>query len=72
MAQTRMVIGTLNNPTVDTAEYIEAWSKLDGVVFATGQLEKGENGTPHVQFFVQTKDKKRIGFFKTHCKKSHF
>lgn len=72
MAQTRMAIGTLNNPEGYAADYLEAWSKVDGVVFVTGQLEKGANGTPHIQYFVQTKDKKRIGFFKSHCRRSHF
>ena len=48
MTQTRMCIGTLNNPTVDTQEYLEKWSKIPGVVFVTGQLEKGEEGTPHI------------------------
>lgn len=48
MAQTRMVIGTLNNPQGCAEEYLAAWSKVDGVVFVTGQLEKGANGTPHV------------------------
>ncbi len=36
MTQTRMCIGTLNNPTVDTQEYLEGWSKYPGVVFVTG------------------------------------
>ena len=52
MAQTRMAIGTLNNPEVNTEEYLEAWSKKEGVVFVTGQLEKGTEGTRHIQYFV--------------------
>ncbi len=72
MTQTRMVIGTLNNPDMDTNEYLEAWSKKEGVVFVTGQKEKGKEDTPHIQYFVQTKDQKRIGFFKAICSKSHF
>lgn len=48
MTQTRMAIGTLNNPKGCAAEYLEAWSKVDGVVFVTGQLEKGANGTVHI------------------------
>ena len=48
MTRARMVIGTLNNPQVDPQEYLEGWSKIPGVVFVTGQLEKGEEGTPHV------------------------
>lgn len=50
-----MILGTHNNPKVDPREYLEAWHKLDEVVFVTGQLEKGENGTPHIQYFVQLK-----------------
>ena len=53
---TRMIIGTLNNPTVGTQEYLEAWSKKEDVVFVTGQLEKGKEETPHIQYFVQTKN----------------
>ncbi len=47
-----MFLCTLNNPKVDTQEYLEAWSKIPGVVFVTGQLEKGEEGTPHIQYFL--------------------
>jgi len=48
MTKGRMWIGTLNNPKVDTAEFIEAWSKQPGVCYVTGQLEKGSEGTPHI------------------------
>jgi len=53
-----MYLGTLNNPTnhypdFDLAQYLESWKTKAGAVFVTGQLEKGESGTPHVQFFVQ-------------------
>lgn len=52
MTQTRMVIGTLNNPKDCGEDYLRAWSKVDGVVFVTGQLEKGAEGTVHLQYFV--------------------
>ncbi len=42
------------------------------MVFVTGQLEKGEEGTPHIQYFVQTDSPRRIGYFKMTCSKSHF
>ncbi len=48
MTKAYMFIGTLNNPKVDTAEYLEAWYKQPGVCYVTGQLEKGEEGTPHI------------------------
>lgn len=56
MAKARMFIGTLNNPD-ETAlpAYLESWHKLAGAVYVTGQLEKGENGTPHLQYFIQFK-----------------
>jgi len=52
MTQTRMVIATYNNPPEEYEEYLEKWSKIPGVVYVTGQLEKGANGTPHLQYFV--------------------
>lgn len=67
-----MALATYNNPKIDPREYLEAWSKVDGVVFVTGQLEKGAEGTPHIQYFVQTKSQKRLGFFTGHCGHSHF
>ncbi len=52
-----MYLGTLNNPTdhypdFDLAQYLEAWKTKAKAVYVTGQLEKGEEGTPHVQFFL--------------------
>lgn len=69
---TRMCIGTLNNPDMDTKDYLEAWSKKPGVVYVTGQKEKGKEGTPHIQYFLHLEKKQRISWFKTHCSKSHF
>lgn len=48
MTRACMCIGTYNNPKVDPKEYLEKWSKVKGVVFVTGQLEKGAEGTPHI------------------------
>lgn len=65
MTQYRMWIGTLNNPDPDMVEdYIQAWHTKAEAVYATGQLEKGAKGTPHVQFFVQFKKQKRLGHLK--------
>lgn len=52
-----MYLGTLNNPTdhypdFDLAQYLESWKTKGKAVYVTGQLEKGEEGTPHVQFFL--------------------
>jgi len=73
-----MFLGTLNNPLehhadFDLAQYLESWKTKAGAVYVTGQLEKGEEGTPHVQYFVQFKKPgKRITALSKHCKKSHY
>jgi len=49
-----MWIGTLNNPEIVFAEeYLEAWKAKPDCAYVTGQFEKGENGTEHIQFFLQ-------------------
>lgn len=49
MTQFRMWIGTYNNPDLDSIpDYLESWVKRAGAVFCTGQLEIGNNGTPHI------------------------
>lgn len=60
----RKWIGTYNNPTVDTREFIERWHTHGGAIYVNGQLEKGDAGTPHIQFFVQFKDQKRLAALK--------
>jgi len=42
---------TLNNPDVFAEDYLKAIHEKSGAVYTVGQLEKGENGTPHIQFF---------------------
>jgi len=73
-----MFIGTLNNPSAhykdfDLKDYLEKWH-TSGAVYVTGQLEKGKDETPHVQFYLQyTKDKKKsFSALKKLCKHSHF
>ncbi len=57
MSKGRMFIGTLNNPDTTACEdYINAWHKQAAAVFVTGQLERGKEGTVHLQYFVQFKD----------------
>lgn len=73
MTQFRMWLATYNNPEVDSVDdYLKQWVSRAGAVYCTGQLERGENGTPHIQYFVQFRAQKRLGFLKKHCKKSHF
>jgi hypothetical protein len=51
---------TLNNP-VKTLEQIHNETKA---VYTCGQLEKGKEGTPHLQFFQNHKDAQRLSFYK--------
>ncbi len=73
-----MYLGTLNNPTdhypdFDLAQFLEAWKTQAKAVYVTGQLEKGEEGTPHVQFFLNFQSPgQRITALKKHCKHSNF
>lgn len=67
---------TLNNPQthykdLDWKEYLEKWHTEGKADFVTGQLEKGKDGTPHIQFFLHYKAQKRIAALKKHCKHAH-
>lgn len=48
-------LGTRNNPTELVEDYLRDFYKNSGAVYVCGQLEKGEEGTPHIQFFVNFK-----------------
>lgn len=75
--QYRAFIGTLNNPTNHygddwiAEDYLEKWHKV-GAEFSTGQMEKGENGTVHLQYYIHFKTKRTLTNVKTHCKHSNF
>lgn len=60
-------ICTLNNPII-TLESI--WD-AEIMTFMVGQLEMGENGTPHFQFCITFKTTKRISYFKKLNKDIH-
>ena len=66
----RNFIGTLNNPDVVPQEYLERF--MSKAVYVCGQLEKGKEGTVHLQFFIQCKDKIRATALKKICSKAHF
>ena len=44
-------ICTLNNPNVTVTELADV-CKRNGTKTLAAQLEKGESGTPHIQFFL--------------------
>lgn len=67
-----MWIGTYNNIDPLVCEsYLEKWHK-SGCAYVTGQLEKGKEGTPHLQFFLQFAKPQRLSALKKHDKTSHF
>ncbi len=68
-----MFIGTYNNIDTTMCEaFIESWVARGGAAFATGQLEKGEQGTVHLQYFIHMKAQTRISALKKHAPISHF
>lgn len=68
-----MWLGTLNNPDTTTVEeYLRLWHTQAKATYVTGQLERGEAGTVHIQYFVYFKAQKRLGTLKKHCARSHF
>jgi len=68
-----MWICTLNNPDPTfLSEYLEKWHTIGKALFVTGQLERGAEGTPHLQYFLHFGQKCRISALKKHCTKSHF
>lgn len=69
----RMWLGTLNNPDTALAkEYLELWHTKAGARYVNGQLEKGAEGTVHIQFFLNFKEPVRISKLKKHCQRAHF
>lgn len=46
---------TLNNPNEFCQDYLEKFYKESKAAYVVGQLEKGAEGTPHIQFFANFK-----------------
>jgi len=67
-------LGTLNNPDLIPQEYLEEYITKHGAKYVCGQLEKGAEGTVHLQFFVnfEKANKKRLSGLKKICPKSHW
>jgi len=47
-------MGRISNPKILLIDYFTQWFSDKNIVFATGQTEKGEQGTVHHQFYVVT------------------
>jgi len=58
---------TLNNPD----KKLEDIHILTGAVYTCGQLEKGKEGTVHLQFFQNFKNATNLGFYKKFDKRIH-
>lgn len=65
---------TLNNPGEDktTQEYLDHIHVTLKARYTVGQLEKGEEGTPHIQFFMNFEQSVRAAVFKRYDKNIHF
>jgi hypothetical protein len=48
MSKSRNWLGTWNNPTVGTEEWLAALFERAKAVYVVGQLERGAEGTPHI------------------------
>ena len=64
---------TLNNPTkhyptTTPNEYLYNWFKTDKFAYVNGQLEQGEAGTVHLQFYLACKKPQRKSALIKHCK----
>lgn len=66
-------LGTYNNPPAEfIIDYLEKWHTGGNARYVVGQLEKGAEGTPHIQFFLNFKNETRMAALKKHCGKAHF
>lgn len=62
---------TLNNPTEFGSEYLEGLHKDTKATYTCGQLEKGAEGTLHLQFFMYFKTAVRAAAIKKKDKRLH-
>jgi len=55
-------------------DWLQALHKAANAVYTNGQLEKGEDGTVHLQFYVSLSktDRKRITAMKKLCAHTHW
>lgn len=67
-------LATLNNPDVEHQEYLEGYHTKHGADYVVGQLEKGSEGTVHLQFFVHfpKANKKRLAAMKKLDQRVHW
>lgn len=64
----RNYICTYNNPPEGLyKEYLEKWMTQANATYVCGQLEKGAEGTVHLQYYLNFAEKKRVSALKKHC-----
>lgn len=73
----RTWICTLNNPAdyypeITYEDYLRKWHTEHGARYVTGQLEAGEEETPHIQFYLNFDTAKRLKALKKLCPHAHF
>lgn len=65
-------MGTCNNPEVPAEEYLKTMFASGKLKYVCGQLEKGEEGTEHVQFYVCFNAQERLSACKKLCERAHW
>lgn len=66
-AQSKKWVFTINNYTPEDVELIKKWG-----IYGGAQLERGEEGTPHIQGFVIFKTNQRLNALKKVHSKAHW
>lgn len=66
VAQCKNVMFTLNNPDIAEVDYSDhsQWPLIDTIAFITFQLERGAEGTLHLQGYMELKQKLRFNTIK--------
>lgn len=70
--KSRNWLATLNNPSVTAQAWLEALFEKAAAVYVCGQLERGEQGTVHVQGFVNFKNPVRLAKLKKFDPAAHW
>ena len=65
-SKTSQWLGTHNNPSSDMIprDYLEKWFTAGKARYVNGQLEKGEEGTTHIQFYLNFENPVRLSALK--------